>query len=101
MNETKTRGLGWIPDLPDFRDYTEETRDIRAILAPTGLTVGRGAGEGASPSPGRRRPEALGFAGRGPGRPRLVHGPGRRRRHRILRAEIVRAPRRGVAALPL
>lgn len=37
MTETKERGLGWIPDYPDFRDYTEETRDIRVILAPTGL----------------------------------------------------------------
>jgi C1A family cysteine protease len=38
MDETKMRGMGWIPDLPDSRDYTEETRDIRAILAPTGVT---------------------------------------------------------------
>jgi C1A family cysteine protease len=35
--ETIERGLGWIPDFPDLRDYTEETRDIREILAPTGL----------------------------------------------------------------
>jgi C1A family cysteine protease len=37
MNETRQRGLGWIPDLPDVRDYTEETKEIRAILGPTGL----------------------------------------------------------------
>jgi C1A family cysteine protease len=37
--ETIERGLGWIPDFPDLRDYTEETRDIREILAPTGLPV--------------------------------------------------------------
>ncbi|MGZ5488748.1 MAG: C1 family peptidase [Candidatus Aminicenantales bacterium] len=48
MNETKAHGLGWIPDLPDFRDYTEETRDIRAILAPTGVMFG--------PADGQRRP---------------------------------------------
>src|SRR5512136_1645843 len=46
MNETRTRGLGWIPDLPDFRDYTEETRDIRAILAPTGVTCATTRGKG-------------------------------------------------------
>jgi C1A family cysteine protease len=38
MNETTTRGLGWIPDLPDFRDYTEDSPHVRAILGPTGLT---------------------------------------------------------------
>src|SRR5665647_635623 len=48
MNETKAHGLGWIPDLPDFRDYTEETRDIRAILAPTGVMF--------APADGQRRP---------------------------------------------
>src|SRR5512140_844227 len=37
MDETKTHGMGWTPDLPDFRDYTEETPDIRTILAPTGV----------------------------------------------------------------
>ena len=39
MDETKTRGMGWRPDLPDFRDYTEETPDVRAVLAPTGVTA--------------------------------------------------------------
>ena len=34
MNKTRTRGMGWIPDLPDFRDYTEETGDVQAILGP-------------------------------------------------------------------
>ena len=48
MNEMKAHGLGWIPDLPDFRDYTEETRDIRAILAPTGVMF--------APADGKRRP---------------------------------------------
>ncbi len=36
MNGSKTRGLGWIPDLPDFRDYTGETAGIREILGPAG-----------------------------------------------------------------
>lgn len=39
MDETKTRGMGWRPDLPDFRDYTEETPDVRTVLAPTGVTA--------------------------------------------------------------
>jgi C1A family cysteine protease len=39
MEEAKRRGMGWIPDFPDFRDYTEGTPDIRAVLAPTGLTA--------------------------------------------------------------
>lgn len=45
MNELKKHGLGWIPDFPDFRDYTEETKNVRDILAPTGLPAsdaGRG-----------------------------------------------------------
>jgi C1A family cysteine protease len=42
MNETRTWGMGWIPDLPDFRDYTEETGDVQAILAPTGVTKAAG-----------------------------------------------------------
>ena len=46
MNETPTRGFGWIPDLPDFRDYTSETQDVRDVLAATGL---------AFPASGRRR----------------------------------------------
>ncbi len=50
MNETKTRGLGWIPDLPDFRDYTEDSPHVRAILGPTGLTP---------VAPGRKRRAAL------------------------------------------
>jgi C1A family cysteine protease len=55
MNETLgRRGMGWIPDLPDVRDFTEETRDVRAILGPTGL----------APSGRRRR--------RGPGLPDAV-----------------------------
>lgn len=50
MDETKTRGFGWIPDFPDFRDYTAETPDIRGVLAPTGL---------GAPDRGRRRPPRL------------------------------------------
>ncbi len=46
MNETPTRGFGWIPDLPDIRDYTSETQDVREVLAATGL---------AFPASGRRR----------------------------------------------
>ena len=41
MSETRTRGLGWIPDLPDFRDYTEETAGVREILGPTGVLAPR------------------------------------------------------------
>jgi C1A family cysteine protease len=37
MNEIARHGMGWIPDPPDLRDFTEETRDVRAILGPTGL----------------------------------------------------------------
>ena len=48
MDETKQRGLGWIPDHPDFRDYTEETPDVRGVLAPTGLHD-RGAGPRRTP----------------------------------------------------
>lgn len=40
MVELSKKGFGWIPDYPDFRDYTEETKDIREILAPTGLPAG-------------------------------------------------------------
>jgi C1A family cysteine protease len=47
MDETKTRGMGWRPDLPDFRDYTEETPDVRTVLAPTGVTAA--AAKGARP----------------------------------------------------
>jgi C1A family cysteine protease len=43
MADGRKRGLGWIPDFPDLRDYTEETKDIRDILAPTGLPA---AGDG-------------------------------------------------------
>ncbi len=54
MDETKTRGMGWRPDLPDFRDYTEETPDVRTVLAPTGVTAA--AAKGARPD---RRPAAV------------------------------------------
>lgn len=47
MDDTKTRGMGWRPDLPDFRDYTEETPDVRTVLAPTGVTAA--AARGARP----------------------------------------------------
>jgi len=47
MEESKTRGMGWRPDLPDFRDYTEETPDVRTVLAPTGVTAA--AAKGARP----------------------------------------------------
>jgi C1A family cysteine protease len=47
MDDTKTRGMGWRPDLPDFRDYTEETPDVRTVLAPTGVTAA--AAKGARP----------------------------------------------------
>ncbi|MEN6560353.1 MAG: C1 family peptidase [Acidobacteriota bacterium] len=40
MDDTKTRAMGWIPDLPDIRDYTGETPGVRAILGPTGLASG-------------------------------------------------------------
>ena len=40
MTGLSKKGFGWIPDYPDFRDYTEETKDIREILAPTGLPAG-------------------------------------------------------------
>jgi C1A family cysteine protease len=39
MDGTRTRGLGWMPDLPDVRDFTEDTPDVRALLAPTGVTA--------------------------------------------------------------
>ncbi len=41
MNGSKTRGLGWIPDLPDFRDYTGETAGVREILGPAGRVTPR------------------------------------------------------------
>jgi C1A family cysteine protease len=44
MDETKTRGMGWRPDLPDFRDYIEETADVRTVLGPTGVTVAAAKG---------------------------------------------------------
>jgi C1A family cysteine protease len=47
MDETKMRGMGWRPDLPDFRDYTEETPDVRTVLVPTGVTAA--AAKGARP----------------------------------------------------
>lgn len=45
MDDMKSRGMGWIPDLPDLRDYTEDTPGVRDILAPTGLApvASRGA----------------------------------------------------------
>jgi C1A family cysteine protease len=45
MNESIVRGMGWMPDLPDFRDYTEETPDVRAVLAPTGVTAKTAGGK--------------------------------------------------------
>jgi C1A family cysteine protease len=32
VDQTKKRGMGWIPDYPDFRDYTEETEEIHSVL---------------------------------------------------------------------
>jgi C1A family cysteine protease len=46
MDGTRSRGLGWMPDLPDVRDYTEATPDVRALLAPTGVTAAAAAGGG-------------------------------------------------------
>ena len=40
MDDTKTRAMGWIPDLPDIRDYTGETPGVRDVLGPTGLASG-------------------------------------------------------------
>ena len=51
MEETRTRGLGWIPDYPDFRDYTEGTPDVRAVLGPTGLGAPDRGGRGPEPLP--------------------------------------------------
>jgi C1A family cysteine protease len=51
MDEMNKRGLGWMPDLPDVRDYTEETPDVRALLAPTGLTAAAPGGGGPQPLP--------------------------------------------------
>ncbi|MGZ8946854.1 MAG: hypothetical protein ACXW1W_15710, partial [Methylococcaceae bacterium] len=28
----KTRGMGWLRDLPDFRDYTPEHKKIKPML---------------------------------------------------------------------
>ncbi len=58
MDETKTRGMGWRPDLPDFRDYTEETPDVLTVLAPTGVTAA--AAKGARQ---RRLPAAVDLRG--------------------------------------
>jgi C1A family cysteine protease len=32
-NTVKTRGMGWLRDLPDFRDYTAEHEKIKPLLA--------------------------------------------------------------------
>jgi C1A family cysteine protease len=32
LQNTKKRGMGWIPDYPDFRDYTEKTEEIKSVL---------------------------------------------------------------------
>jgi len=32
MEETRKRGMGWIPDYPDFRDYTEGTEEVKSVL---------------------------------------------------------------------
>ena len=31
-NTVKTRGMGWLRDLPDFRDYTPEHKKIKPML---------------------------------------------------------------------
>ncbi len=49
MTELKKRGLGWIPDFPDFRDYTGETKNVRDILAPTGLPASGAGRRGRKP----------------------------------------------------
>jgi len=53
----RRHALGWIPDFPDFRDYTEGTKEIRDLLAPTGLGMEgpRPAGGAARGAGGRRR----------------------------------------------
>ena len=39
MSESKTvYGMGWLPDYPDFRDFTADRANIKAQLAPTGVT---------------------------------------------------------------
>ncbi|HOW86770.1 MAG TPA: C1 family peptidase [Candidatus Aminicenantes bacterium] len=50
MENTTTRGLGWIPDLPDIRDFTEETPGVCGLLGPSGL---------APAAAGRTRPPRL------------------------------------------
>ena len=76
MNETPTRGFGWIPDLPDIRDYTAETQDVRDVLAATGLALS---------AAGRRRrtrasrPRSTCASGPRPSRTRARSAPARPR----------------------
>jgi C1A family cysteine protease len=32
MLNTRSYGMGWIPDYPDFRDYTEKTEEVKSVI---------------------------------------------------------------------
>ncbi|MDD5319380.1 MAG: hypothetical protein PHD43_01975 [Methylococcales bacterium] len=38
-NTVKTRGMGWMRDLPDFRDYTPEHVKIKPLLKKINMTA--------------------------------------------------------------
>jgi C1A family cysteine protease len=37
MLNTRSYGMGWIPDYPDFRDYTEKTEEVKSVMGVTRL----------------------------------------------------------------
>lgn len=43
INIFKTRGMGWLRDLPDFRDYTPEHEKIKPMLAKINLAASSAA----------------------------------------------------------
>lgn len=46
-----SRGLGWIPDVPDFRDFTTEHEEVAPLLAETSVPTLKGGEEAKAPPP--------------------------------------------------
>jgi len=46
-----SRGLGWIPDIPDFRDYTPEHEEVVPLLAATEMPALQGGEKAKAPLP--------------------------------------------------
>ena len=46
-----SRGLGWIPDVPDFRDFSPEHEEVAPLLAETSVPELKGGEEAKAPLP--------------------------------------------------